>query len=131
MYTKISNPSIEIYNGETNERIGTATFSLTTQAEKELLRLLNYGIPPASLPVLDLNLSQPEKSYVPPEPFHAYERRGTIYATVTDAYTGRLQPVEIQMTYDARARGNLTGDLYHFDSAEFNNIKIESVKVIY
>lgn len=131
MYTKINNPSIVIYNGETNEFIGTATFTLTSKSEEALLQLLNYGIKPSSITVLNLNLYQPSATYIPPTPYNAYRREGTIYASVTDAYTGTAMPVEISIKYDARARGNSLGTLYHFDSAEFSNIEIESVKIIY
>ncbi|MPN07099.1 hypothetical protein SDC9_154365 [bioreactor metagenome] len=34
MYTKITNPSIVIFDGKTGELIGTATFKLTDESEK-------------------------------------------------------------------------------------------------
>jgi len=131
MYTKISNPSIVIYDGKTGELIGTATFKLTGESEKALLNLLNYNVRPTSLTLLDADLYKPSPNYIPPTPYSPYSRRGIIHALFTDAYTGNSVPVEIQLKYDARARGNIAGDLYHFDSVEFGNIDIESVKVIY
>lgn len=131
MYTKISNPSIVIYDGKTGELIGTATFKLTGESEKALLNLLNYNVQPTSLTLLEADLYKPSPNYNPPTPYSPYPRTGIIHALFTDAYTGKSIPVEIQLKYNAQARGNLTGDLYHFDSVDFSNIAIESVKVIY
>lgn len=44
MYTKISNPEIEIYDGETKELIGKAKFDLPIISEDDLLKLVNYNI---------------------------------------------------------------------------------------
>lgn len=131
MFKRIKNPRILIYDGETNRMIGMASFRLTSEAEKALLQLVNYGIKPTTLTLLDIYLYQPDKDYVPPTPFDIYEREGTIYALFTDATTGADVPVEIQMKYKARARGNLFQTLYHFDSVEFSDIDIESVKINY
>jgi len=131
MYTKIENPSIVIYDGKSNELIGVATFKLNNESERALLDLVNYGVRPTYLTVLDLDLYQPASSYIPPKPFDSYAREGTINASFIDSYSGNPVPVEIRMKYNALARGNLLGNLFHFDSAEFNNIEIESVKIIF
>ncbi|MEA4994151.1 hypothetical protein SDC9_62737 [bioreactor metagenome] len=131
MYTKIFNTSIVIFDGKTDELIGTATFKLTDESEKALLNLLNYNIQPSSLTLLEVDLYNPSPNYTPPIPYSPYARKGTIYALFTDAYTGNLVPVEIQLNYNARARGNTTGNLYHFESVEFGDIAITSVKIIY
>lgn len=131
MFTQISNPRIVVYNGETNELIGTASFELTPSAEKAFLSLVNKGLQPSSLVLLDLDLYKPGKSYIPPTPYDAYKRNGTIYASFKDYYSGKNIPVEIKLKYRIRARGNLLRNLYHFDSADFSDIKIESVKINY
>ena len=131
MFTKIEDPRIAIYDGKTNKFIGVASFNLTPESENALLKLVNYGVKPSSMILLDIDLYQPDKDYVPPTPYDAYEREGTIYALFTDYGTGEEIPVEIQMKYKARARGNLLGNLYHFDSVEFSDIDIESVKINY
>ncbi len=131
MYTKITNPSIVIFDGKTGELIGTATFKLTDESEKKLLNLLNYNIQPSSLTLLDVDLYKPSPNYTPPIPYSPYARKGTIHALFTDAYAGNPVPVEIQLKYNARARGNTTGNLFHFESVEFGDIDIQSVKIIY
>ena len=131
MFTQIKNPRIAIYDGETNKFIGVASFKITAEAEKALLQLVNYGTKPSFITLLDIDLYQPDKDYVPPTPYDAYKREGTIYALFTDSSTGKDIPIEIQMKYKARARGNLLGNLYHFDSVEFSDIEIESIRTNY
>lgn len=131
MFTQIRQPNIVIYNGENNKLIGTASFRLTPESEQALLDLVNYGIDPSSLTLLDIDLYQPDEDYVPPTPYDAYKREGTIYALFTDSTIGMDIPIEIKMKYKARARGNLLGNLYHFESVEFSNIKIEDIKIHY
>ncbi len=131
MYSKIESPSIVIYDGKTNENIGIATFKLSNQSERALLDLVNYGAQPSYLTLLDLDLYQPASDYIPPKPYESYAREGTINASFIDSYSGRPIPAEIRMKYNALARGNLLGNLYHFDSAEFNSIEIKSVTILY
>lgn len=131
MFTHIKDPRIVIYDGETHKLIGIASFKLTSDSEKALLQLVNYGIKPSSITLLDVDLYQPNEDYVPPIPYNAYKREGTIYALFTDANSGEDIPIEIQLKYTARARGNLLGNLYHFDSVEFSDMEIESVKINY
>lgn len=130
MFTKITNPVIDIYNGETNQFIGEARFKLSADAEQELLQLVNNNKTPSSLVLMDVDLYQPSESYVPPTPFIAYTRKGILRALFTDFITGELVPIEIRFKYDTRARGNLSGNLYYFNSVEFNNIVVESIQEI-
>lgn len=133
MYTQINGPcGIEIYDSENNKRVGNATFMLTSEAEQDLLQLVNNGVKPTSMTVLNIDLYEPEKDYVLVTAYNTYKREGTIHASVEDPYTGKSIPIAIQMKYDARVRGKLSGeDSYYFDSADLDNIVIESVKIYY
>lgn len=132
MFTHIERPSIVIYDAENNKLIGTATFEFTPQAEQELLGLVEDGVKPSSLTLLNLNLYQTEKNYVPPsDPYKAYNREGTINASLKDSITGKDVPVEIKLKFKLRARGVPNGNSYYFHSAEFGDIEIESIKIIY
>lgn len=92
-----------IYDGERNKLIGTAIFTLTTIAEQKLLQLVNHGIKPSSLILMNLNLYQPAKNYIPPNNSnYSYERKGIIYELFTESETGRDTPVSIQMKYKTR-----------------------------
>lgn len=132
MYSEVSNASLNIYDGETGNYIGEARFTLSTEAAAKLLDLFNYGKVPDSLLLLDVNLYHPSSSYIPPEPYQLYKRKAILRALFTDASTREQVPYEIRMTYDTRARGNLSGNLYYFDSVELNNINIADIqKVIF
>lgn len=126
MFTKITNPEIFIYDGETGEPIAQTKFSLSVDAEKALLDLVNYNIVPYRLLLLNLRF-QPTEHYIPPSLDKPVKRSGVIKGLFTEAYSGGLEPVEIHIKYDARARGNLTGNEYFFDSVEYSNIELEEV----
>lgn len=132
MFTQVKDPKIVIYDGETNKLIGTAEFSLTTDAEQALLELANYGIKPSSLILMNVDLYQPAKDYVPPtDPFNDYKRESTIYALLTESLTGNNIPIEIKMKYKVRPRVIPLKDSYYLGSTKLSDIKIESVETYY
>lgn len=57
------------------------------------------------------------------------ENKGIIHAMLLDSLTGKFVPVEIKLKFKIKARANLSGNIYYFDSAEYSNIEIESVKI--
>ncbi len=126
LFSKITNPEIFIYDGETGEPISQTQFSLSLEAERALLDLVNYNIIPPRLLLLDLKF-KPAQNYIPPSLSGPVKRIGVIKGLFTDAYSGELIPVEIRIRYDARARGNLQGGAYFFDSVEYSNIELEEV----
>lgn len=130
MYTSIRNPRITIYNGATKELIGAANFKLTPEAEKALLQLVNYGKVPASLLILDIELFRPAKGYLPPRPFEAYKREGIINALFFESDTGEEIPIEIRIKYTARARSSKPDNLYFYNSVDFGDIEVDSVREI-
>lgn len=125
MYTQIKNPAIALYDEEGN-LTGVATFQLTSESEEALLNFVNNGTKLSSLTLLDVDLYG-TKYYEPPAPFASYDREGTLYTLLLDSLTGRYTPVAIKFKFKLRTRGNLTGSIYHFDSADYNDIQIESV----
>lgn len=126
MFVKITNPIIEIYDGDTNEFIAETTATLTPDAEKALLDLVNYNRIPARLFLLNLTF-KPSEHYTPPTFDKPAKRRGIIKANFTDSASGEQVPVEIRIKYDARAHGNLLGNQYFFDSVEYSNIVLEGI----
>lgn len=133
MYTKIIDPSVVVFDGKTGELIGTATFKLSDESEKALLNLLNHNEQPSSLTLLDVVLNKPSPNYSPPTPSKPYARKGTINANAlfTNANSKSLVPVEIQLKYNLLVKGKTTGNVFHFESVEFEDIDIQSVKIIY
>lgn len=126
LFTKITNPEIFIYDGETGEPIAQTQFSLSFDAERALLDLVNFNAIPPRLLLLNLKF-KPAENYIPPSLSRPVKRIGVIEGLFTDAYSGELVPVEIRIRYDARARGNLQGGEYFFDSVEYSNIELEEV----
>lgn len=126
MFVKITNPQISIYDAQTGIPVSETRFNLSSDAEKALLDLVNYNKVPPTLLLLDVKF-QPLELYIPPSLHGPVKRIGIIRGLFTDAGSGEMKPVEIRIRYDARARGNLLGDNYFFDSVEYSNIELESV----
>lgn len=133
MYAKLSNPCVVIFFGNTGELIGTATFTLSDESEKALLNLLNYNEQPSSLTLLDAELHRPSPNYSPPTPSRPYARKGIIKANALFAHANSksLVPVEIQLKYNLLVSESETGNVFHFGSVKFDDIVIQSVKIIY
>jgi hypothetical protein len=130
MYTKIIDPSIVIYNGYTNEFIGSAKFNLTPESQDALLRLVNYNSIPASLLLMNLNFYQQSTYFDPPVLDQTVPRKGILRVIVVND-AGEQIPMEIRLRYDARARSNVSGSLTFFESAEYNNIEVDSIEEIF
>lgn len=129
MYTKVINPNISIFNRNTNKFIGTASFNLTPEAEKDLLQLVNYNITPKSLLLLNLNFYQQSTYFHPPNLVRPVNHQGILRATFLNE-SGERIPIEIRLRYDAIARGNISGLKNFFDSVEYYNIAVDSIQEI-
>ncbi|BAK99910.1 hypothetical protein OBV_27120 [Oscillibacter valericigenes Sjm18-20] len=128
MYNLVTNLVDEIYHGKTGNFLGYATFELPQTEEEKILNLVNYGETPKCLILLNLDVIKTAKDYVPPELIKKYSRAGILRALFRDADSGVLMPIEICLKYDARGRGQETGDIYHFDSVEYSNIEIGEIR---
>jgi hypothetical protein len=130
MYTKIIDPSISIYNGYTNEFIGSARFNLSPESENDLLQLVNYNITPAVLLLMNLNFYQQSTYFDPPTLDQPANRKGILRAIFINT-AGEQVPMEIRIRYDARARSNLSGSRTFFESAMYDNIEVDSIEEIF
>ncbi|HCT64065.1 MAG TPA: hypothetical protein DIC60_02125 [Lachnospiraceae bacterium] len=128
MYTKISNPEIVVYDGETKELIGKAKFMLSPSTENKLLQLVNYNIKPSSLLLLNVILYEPAEGYSIPLPYYQYMREGKITALFTEADTKRQVPIEIAIKYKTRAHGANPAMPNYYDSVVFSDIEVVSVE---
>lgn len=127
MYTKITNPSVDVYDGKTNQFLGEARFELTSEAEQELLNWINNRVPFRSLIMLNSDF-QPSENYVPIVPNKTYHQKGIFRALLTEGDTGKKIPVEIRGTYDWRARSVEPGTF--LSSVEYSNVKIDEIEKI-
>ncbi len=55
MFDKIANLHIDIYEGTTDEYLGSNNFTATLEVEKVFLDLINYHIVPKTIILTDVN----------------------------------------------------------------------------
>lgn len=128
MFVKISNPSVDAYDSNTNRYIGEARFDLTQEAERELLNWINGRTSIKPFTIVNSNF-RPSTEYVPIIPNKTYHQKGIFRAVLTDD-TGMQIPVEARVTFDWRSRSVDPNEFIR--SAEYSNIKIEDTnEVIY
>lgn len=130
MYNLVTNLTNEVHDGDTGKFLGYATFELPQTEEEKLLDLVNYGETPTSLTLLNADIKKTSKDYVPPALIKKYPRTGILRASFRDKDSGTLMPVEIHLTFDVRGKGRQYANLYHFDSVEYSNIKVNAISYI-
>ncbi len=131
MYSKITDSFLDVFDGETGLYMGHSHFTLTQGSEKKLLDFLNYNKVPDTLVLLNVSLSDTSADYIPPELFQKHSRISVLNIDVVDAYSQRLVPIEIEMSYDVLVRGNLSQTPYYFESVELRSIKFLDVNCRY
>jgi len=127
MFSKITNPIMDIYDSENRGIIGEASFALTSDAERQLIQLVNYGIPPKSLILLNFEFYQLTEGYTPPNLSKLPRQSGVLRAVFTDTDIAEHVPIEIRLEYDARVRGKIAANANFYNSVELYNIDIQSI----
>ncbi|MET0016913.1 hypothetical protein [Oscillibacter sp.] len=130
MFDRVVAPRIDIYDRATNEYFGRATFPVTPSVESALLGMINNAVIPRSIVLQDVTFLPSSSRYVPPGLFVKYPRNGVVRAEFRDADSRLWVPADIYINFDAQARGNISGDKYHFDSVEYTNIGIQDTKIL-
>ncbi|MET0017912.1 hypothetical protein [Oscillibacter sp.] len=128
MYNLVANLTNEVHDGITGKFLGYVTFELPQTEEEKLLNLVNYGETPQSLILLNADIKKTAEDYVPPALIKKYSRAGILRASFRDKDSGTFMPVEIHLTFDVRGKGRQYANLYHFDSAEYSNIKVDAIR---
>lgn len=131
MYSKITDSFLDVFDEETGLYMGHSHFTLAQGSENKLLDFLNYNKVPDTLVLLNVSLSDTSANYIPPELFQKHSRISSLYLDVVDAHSQELVPIEIKLSYDVLARGNLFGTPYYFESVELGNIKFLDVNYRY
>ncbi|MBP1736905.1 MAG: hypothetical protein H6Q60_786 [Oscillospiraceae bacterium] len=127
MYTKISEPILYVYDINTNEPLGEVTFHLSTEAERDLLKLVNENKEPESFLATDV-IFTPTKGFMSDIDAKPVRRRGVLRTLYYDDVSGTYDQILVQMIYDARAYGYVMGRPYIFESVNHSNIKVESIR---
>jgi hypothetical protein len=130
MFEKIINPSLSVYDGETNKFIGEARFDLLPETENKILQMVNYHKIPHSVILMNLDFVEASGDYVPPVIGKALKQEGIIRAVFIDTANFDQLPIEIRFKYNAKARGYRKNNPYLFDSFELSNIELESIQPI-
>ena len=130
VFDRVVAPRIDIYDIATNEYFGRATFPVTPSVENALLGIINNATIPRSIVLQDVTFLPSSSRYVPPGLFVKYPRNGIVRAEFRDADSKLWVPADIYINFDAQARGNISGDKYHFDSVEYTNIGIQDTKIL-
>lgn len=130
MYTDITNASMVVFDGITNQFLGEVGFELTHEAKIDILDFINYRRAITSLIVLNVSLLHPAEGYVVPAPYQTYRRNGIFRALFKDSSTGANVPIEMRGTYDIRTRSGIPETRNYVDSVELSNIIIESINEV-
>lgn len=129
MFDKIADLHIDIYDGITNEYLGSNNFSTPPETQKIFLDIINYRVVPKTITLTDVNFYQASSEYKPPSIDEEQKRSGIVHAKVRDANSKTWINADIYFTFDVRTRGNYLGEQYHFDSVTYSNPQVQEVRV--
>ncbi|WP_312940045.1 hypothetical protein [Oscillibacter sp.] len=130
MYDRIANTRFTIRDGETGNYIGETYFSLPDPAEIAILNLINYNAVPDVILLTNVTLLNPGAGYTQPGVSEVKKRGSILTAMARDRNSKEWVPVKVRLKYDMMARGNLSGNIYFYDSMELGDIKVISVEQV-
>lgn len=130
MYTKVSSPTLYIFDAATNESLSTVKFELPVSTEQILLQLVNFNKIPSSLFITNVDIIPNDKNYLSEIAKKNVTRRGILRALYTDYHANTTDAIDIQFLHDVRAYEQSRKNTNHFESVNDNNIVIESVKPV-
>lgn len=130
MFDKVAQAYIEIYDGITNEYLGRALFRLTPEVENAILKYARNEEGPDRLEVQDADFYPASSNYALLLPFIKRSRKGIFKVMVRDGASKLWIPLEIYVKLNASGESRFSGDVYHFDSAEYSDIVVEGVRIM-
>lgn len=125
MYTKIINPTIDIYDADTGQFEVTLAVELPHSQEEKILNLLNRGELFSELFIINADVTNAREGYEPPTIDRPKRRVGILHLLARDD-TGIDVPIEIRMMLTAQARGIDPNDPSHLSSIQYSDIVVES-----
>lgn len=125
MFTEIKHPSAYVYDPQTNQYLGQASFQLSTDAEQKLLNFINDGVPLDTLTVLNLSF-EPTSAYTPPEGLESDKRNGTFRGLFKMAGGETCIPIELRGSFVTRLRSNGFETHLFAGSADLHDIHINA-----
>lgn len=129
MFDRIADLHVDIYDGITNEFLGSTVFAYTPEVKRSFLGMINYHIVPESIIITNVTFYQATSKYRPPEIGEELHRNAVAHGKVRNADSKTWLDFEIYFTFDASTRGNYLGDQYYFDSVKYSNIKVQDIRL--
>ena len=130
VFDKIAAPRLDLYDSQTNEYYGRATFAAAPDVENGLLQIINHAGTPASIVIQNVTFFPSSSGYVPPEYFERRAQKGIFRADFRDADSQLWMLADIFVTFDTWVRGKRQGDAYLFDSVQFTNIAVQDIRIL-
>ena len=127
VYDRLVNTSLAVRDGETGKYIGETHFVLPEDSEISILNLINYNAVPDVILLTDVTLLNPTAGYTQPGVSEVKKRDSILTATARDKNSQEWSPIKLQLKYDMMARGNLSGNIYFYDSMELRNIEVLNI----
>lgn len=127
MFTKISNPTIEFYDKNTGQYLGTALVEFPLTEEKKILDLVNHGIIPSNFLITNSIYYNAHENYIPPTIDDSLQCTGLLKAYFLEKYSEEFIPIEIRASFDVRPRSIITGQSNYLISGQFSNVDIECI----
>lgn len=127
IFNQILTPVLYVYDLETNQFLGKASFDLSPDGEKNLLNWVNHGAALTSVPVFNLSFA-PAPGYIPPTGMETPKRKGVFRAFLVMDKMGRGVPIEMQGTFSAKMRSDGYSKQLYTSSLEFQNIQIDFLR---
>ena len=126
MYSKIINPTVDIYDPDTGEFVVTLAINLPYSEEQKLLNFLNQGEKFSNLLSLNAEVINAQEGYVPPTIKNPKRRVGKLRFLARDD-TGADVPILMQMLLTAQVRYINPNDPRYLGSIEYTDIVLQSV----
>lgn len=130
MFDKVSQPYVEIYDGDTNEYLGRSIFRTTPEVENAILGYARNEDGPNRIVFRNVYFHPTSPEYPMILPFKKRSRRGIFKAMLRDENSKLWIPIEIYARFNVLGRGQPTEDEYYFESVEYSDIVIEGMKVM-
>jgi len=126
MYLKIFNPTIDIYDPDTEQFVVALALELPRSEEQKLLNYLNYGENFSNLFFLNAEITSAQEGYAPPTIENPSRRVGVLHLLARED-TGVYVPVDIRMLLTAQVRYINPNDPGHLGSVEYSDVVLKTV----
>lgn len=126
MYSKILNPTIDIYDPDTGQFVVALALELPRFQEKKILNYLNSGENFSDLFFLNAEVTNAQEGYTPPTIERPSRRVGVLHLLARDD-TGVYVPIDIRMLLTAQVRYINPNDPGHLGSVEYNDIVLQKM----